>query len=70
MRPGNTIVFAQVALGLVPKILDPVDIVFPFGEQKRMIDPAVLEQGHIQRVIAPPAVGIDNTILSGQLFSL
>ena len=62
MRPWNTIVLAQVALRLVPKILDPVDMVLPFSKQKRMIDPVVLEPGHVQRVVAPPAVSINNAV--------
>ena len=43
MRPGNTIVFAQVGFGLVPEILDPVDVILPVGEQYRMINPLVLD---------------------------
>ena len=54
--------FAQVALRLAPKILNPVDVILPIGEQHRMIDPAVLEPGHIQRVVALPAIRIDNAV--------
>ena len=60
MRPGNAIVFAQVALGLVPEVLGHVDMVFLVGEQKGMVDPVVLEPGRIQRVVTIPAVGIDD----------
>ena len=62
MRTGNTIVFAQVALGLVPEVLDPVDMVFLVGEQKGMLDPVVIEPGHIQRIVAIPAAGTDNAV--------
>ena len=59
--------FAQVALRLAPKILNPVDVILPIGEQHGMIDPAMLEPRHIQRVLAIPAVRIDDAVRSNFL---
>ncbi len=43
MLGRNTIKFPHVPLGLVPEILDPVDVILFVGEQFRMIHPIVLE---------------------------
>ena len=40
---GNTVKFTQVALGLVPEVLDSIDVVFPIGKQLGMIDPQMAE---------------------------
>ena len=58
----DTVEFAHVTLGLVPEILDPVDVVPLVGEQLRVIDPKVFEVGDVERVVALPAVGIDDAI--------
>ncbi len=39
----NTIKFPHVPLDLVPKILDPVYIIFLIDKQNRVIDPVVFE---------------------------
>ncbi len=43
MLPRNTIVATQVALGLVPEILDPVDMIVPLGKVLSVIDPVMLK---------------------------
>jgi hypothetical protein len=35
---GDAVVTAEMALGLVPKVLNPVDVVAVLGEQFRVID--------------------------------
>ena len=52
MLLGNTVKFAQVALGLVPEILDAVDVVFTGGQELGVIDPPMPEAGHRQRIVA------------------
>ena len=39
----DTIEFAHMSLGLVPKILDAIDMVVTVSEELRMIDPKVVE---------------------------
>ena len=39
----DAVVLARVALGLVPEVLDPVDVIALIGEQPWVIDPAVME---------------------------
>ena len=58
----NIITSARLALDPVPKSLDPMDVFFLVAEQNGMVDLVVLEPGHIQRVVAAPAVGIDNVV--------
>lgn len=51
MVPENTVKFLHVPFGLVPKILDAVNVVVFVHQQFRMINPAVLELENIQRVV-------------------
>ena len=42
--PGNAVVFAQVTLGLVPEVLDAVDVVAAvLGELLLVVDPAMVK---------------------------
>ncbi len=43
MHLCNAIEAMQMALGPVPEILDPVDVVSAIGKQLRMVDPHVME---------------------------
>ena len=42
---GNTVKFTQVALGLVPKVLNAVDVIFAFGKEEQAIDGLDLPAG-------------------------
>ena len=53
---------AQVPFGLVPEILDPVDMVAVFRKGFRVIDPHMVELGNIQGVIAGEAICIDDAV--------
>lgn len=48
----NTVKFAQVAFGLIPKVLDAIDVVFTVGKQPGMIDPRMPKASHIRRIVA------------------
>ncbi len=58
----NTVEFAHVTLRLVPEVLDPVDVIVPVGEQLRVIDPEMLEVGDVERVVAAPAISLDDAV--------
>jgi len=60
MRDWDTIEFPHVALGLVPEILDTIDVVVAIRKELGMVDPEMVEVRDIQRVVALPAVGIDD----------
>lgn len=47
----NAVVAAQMPLGLVPEVLDPVDVVGFVSEELRVVDPHVVELGDINDVI-------------------
>ena len=53
---------AQIALGLVPEVLDPVDVIDFICEQFRMVYPHVVELGNVQHVISSEAVCVDDRI--------
>ena len=58
----NTIEFPHVTLCLVPKILDAVDVVLLVRKELGVVDPKVLEVRNIQRIVAFPAVGINDAV--------
>ena len=59
----DTVVFAQHALGLVPEVLDAVDVMAAGADEGLgVVDAPVLEARHVQNVIAAEAVGIDDRV--------
>ena len=62
MRLGNTVEFTHVALGLVPEILDAIDVIVAVCEELRVVDAEVMEVRHIQHIIAAPEVGMNDAI--------
>lgn len=59
---GDSVVFSQVLLGLVPEILDAIDVVMLVGKQLRMIEPEMVEVGDVEYIIAAVAISIDNAV--------
>ena len=51
-----------MTLCLVPEILDTVDMGVTVGKELGMVDAEMVKVGHIQHIIAPPAVGVDDTV--------
>ena len=51
-----------MALRLVPEILDTVDVIPLLGKGLGVVDPEVFEVRHIQHVVTPPAVRIDDAV--------
>ena len=43
MRRGNTIEFPHVALGLVPEVLNTIDVVVTVCKELGMVDPEMVE---------------------------
>lgn len=52
----------RLALGLVPEVLDAVDVVGLVAEEFGMIDTHMVEFGDVERVVASEAVSIDDGI--------
>ena len=59
---GNTVKFTHMTLGLVPEVLNAIDVVGLVCKQFGMIDTEVFKVLYLQHVIAPPAVRIHDTI--------
>ena len=53
----NTVEFAHVPLGLVPKILNSVDVIILVCKEVGMVDPKVMEIRDVQHVVAAPNKG-------------
>ena len=51
-----------MTLGLVPEILDAVDVILAIGKPFGMVDPVMPESGNIQHVIGGEGVGVDDTV--------
>ena len=62
MRLGNTVEFTHVALGLIPEILNAIDVIVAICEELRMVDTEEMEVRRIQHIIAGPAVGINDAV--------
>lgn len=60
--PGDAVEPSEMALGLVPEILNPVDVVLPVNKPLRMVDPDVVEVRDIQRIIAPEGVRVHDAV--------
>jgi len=58
----DAVKFAHVSFGLVPKILDAVDVIVGVRELFRMVDAQVLERRGIQDIVPAPAVAVDDTV--------
>jgi len=65
---GDAVKSSQVALGLVPEILDSVDVVLPVYEALRMVDSDMMEIRDIQGVIAAEAVRVDDAVGQNHAF--
>ena len=59
----DTIEFAHVALGLIPEVLDAIDVIMTVCKELRMINAKVAEIGYIQHVVAAPTVRIDYAVM-------
>ncbi len=58
----NTVEFAHMPLGLVPKILNPIDVICLVCKELGMVDPKVMEIRYVQYVVAAPTVRINDAI--------
>lgn len=58
----NTVEFTHVALCLIPKILDPVDMIFLVCKKLRVINAEMLEFRDVQHVVTSPAVRINDAV--------
>ena len=62
MSLRDTVEFAHMTLGLVPEILDAVDVNLLVCEQFRMVDPEVMKIRHIEHVVPSTAIRVDNAV--------
>ena len=58
MSLRNTVEFAHVPLGLVPKILNPVDVILLVSKEFGIVDPKVMEIRYVQHIVTAPAKGV------------
>ena len=62
MSLRSAVEFAHVPLGLVPKILNPVDVILLVCKEVGMVDPKVMEIRDVQHVVAAPAIRINDAV--------
>ena len=58
----NIVLLTQYALGLVPEVLNAVDVVEVTSKFPGVIDAHAVELTDVKRVVAAEAVGVDNTV--------
>jgi hypothetical protein len=57
-----TVKFTHMSLCLVPKILYSINVIMFVSKQFTVVNSVMLELRNIQRVIASPRIGVNNTI--------
>ena len=65
----DSIVFAQDAFCLIPKIPNTVNVVLTVGKFLGMVDTVMDETAYARLVIAAQAIGINNTVRHDLLFN-
>ncbi len=60
--PGNPVEPAQMALCLVPEVLNSIDVVVFVGKALRMVDPDMMEAGDIQGDVDGEAIRVDDAV--------
>ena len=58
----DSIVFAQYAFCLIPKVFNAVDMVLSVGKQLAVINAVVGKSAYIQHIIAAQTIRIDNAV--------
>ena len=64
----DTIELAQVPLGLVPKVLDSIDVILFLSKEFWVIDSHVVEVAYIERIVGFKGVCINDAVRSDFLF--
>ena len=64
----NSVVFAQDAFCLIPKILNAVNVVLTVGKFLGMVDTVMDKTAYIQLVIAAQAIRVNNAVRHDFLF--
>ncbi len=62
MLGRNTVKFTHMSFGLVPEVLDPIDMIASIGKEFRVINAVVFKVWNIQDIVPCPAVAIDDAI--------
>ena len=64
----NSVVFAQDAFCLIPKVLNAVNVVLTVGKRFGMIDAVMDKTAYVQLVIAAQAIRVNNAVRHDFLF--
>ena len=64
----DSVVFAQDAFCLIPKVLNAVNVVLTVGKFLGMVDTVMDETAHVQLVVAAQAIRVNNTVRHDFLF--
>src|SRR5271167_85234 len=58
----DTVESSHMPLGLIPEVLDAVDVVVLIGEELGVVDAVVLEAGYVEHVVGAEGVRVDNAV--------
>ena len=65
---GDAVETTHMTLGLIPEVLDAIDVVLLIGEQLGVVDAVVLETRYIEHVIGTKGIGVDDTVGDNLVF--
>src|SRR2546426_12746243 len=58
----DAVVAAEPTLGLIPEVLDAVDVLSPVGEVLRMVDAYVMKLRDIQHIVGRMAISVNHAV--------
>lgn len=62
MLAGDAVVASQMPLGLVPEVLDAINVVEVVREQLGVVDADMVELRDVQHVVGSEAIGVDDRL--------
>ena len=46
----------------MPEIFDSINVIVPVGEELEMVDPHVMKVAHIESIVGPERIGVNNAV--------
>lgn len=51
-----------MTLRLMPEIFDSINVIVLVGEELEMVDPHVMKVAHVESIVGPERIGVNNAV--------
>ena len=51
-----------MTLRLMPEIFDSINVIVLVGEELKMVDPHVMKVDHVESIVGPERIGVNNAV--------